>query len=123
MNILGSRKSENSYTAYRGIKVPNDPAFFAGLSPGTEFQCWPISSFSSNYSTARRFSSIDPVDDIGKCGILIAIKSLSTGTYIDPYSYFPSEFEIVSSPKLVIKKFVREAYGSRAPHFLECKEI
>jgi len=122
MKILGSRKSGNVYEAYRGIKVPNDLAFLEGLKSGVEFECWPISSFSADYNTAHRFSARDPVDDVGKCGIIIAIKKLSTGTYIDPYSYFPNEFEIVSSPKLIIKKFVR-APNPGTPHFLECKEV
>lgn len=126
MKILASRKSGNVYEAYRGIKVPNDPAFLEGLKPDTEFQCWPISSFTVRYSTANRFSTVDPgqSDDVGKCGIIIAIKKLSTGTYIEPYSFFPDEFEIVSSPKLVIKRFVREhGPGPNKSHWLECVEV
>jgi len=126
MKILASRKSGNVYEAYRGIKVPNDPAFLEGLKPGVEFECWPISSFTVRYDTANRFSAIDPgqANDVGKCGIVIAIKKLSTGTYIDPYSYYPDEFEIVSSPKLVIKRFVREhGPGPNKSHWLECVEV
>lgn len=126
LTILASRKSGNVYEAYRGIKVPNDPAFLEGLKPGVEFECWPISSFTVRYDTANRFSAIDPgeANDVGKCGIVIAIKKLSTGTYIDPYSYYPDEFEIVSSPKLVIKRFVREhGPGPNKSHWLECVEV
>jgi hypothetical protein len=127
MTILSSRKSETPVKAYRGIKVPNDPAFLEGLKPGVEFNCWPISSFTLNYSVAVDFASgpYGKLTDEGEwdnseCGILIKINKLITGTHIDPYSWFPNEFEFVSSPKLIIKNFIMRENGG---HILSCEEI
>ena len=129
MTILSNRKSKNPGKIYRGIRVPNEPAFLEGLKPGVKFECWPISSFTTNQFVGMRFSEGE--DEWGtkraglnELGVLIVINSISTGTYIHDYSYFSGEYEFVSSPKLVIEKF--ESPRSRAPgapHLLYCKEI
>ena len=129
MTILSNRKSKNNEKVYRGIRVPNDPAFLEGLKPGIEFECWPISSFTINHFVAMRFAEGEEEwgtkrAGLNELGVLIVIKSISTGTYIHDYSYFSGEYEFVSSPKLVIEKF--ESPGSSAPgapHLLYCKEI
>ena len=128
MTILSNRKSEDPRRVYRGIRVPNDPAFLEGLKPGVKFECWPISSFTTNLFVAMRFAEGDDAVLKGAkpegLGVLMVINSISTGTYIHDYSYFSDELEFVSSPKLVIEKF--EPPRSREPgasHLLYCKEI
>jgi len=101
LTILANRSYNGP--AYRGIKVPDDPAFFAGLKPGVEFPSWPISSFSRDPLLARSFATMDIKD--GEAPLVISVNNLTKGTYIEYYTNYEGEEEIVSSTRLKILRY------------------
>ena len=122
LTILSNRAYRGP--AYRGIKVPNEPAFFAGLKPGLEFQSWPISSFSTDASIARSFSTMHLKSN--EAPLIISLRNLKKGTYIENYTNYDGEDEIVSSTRLKILRYFTQ--GSSSPHtytyhHLECESM
>jgi hypothetical protein len=124
LTILANRNHNGE--AFRGIKVPDDPAFFAGLKPGVEFPSWPISSFSKSAALARDFAMLDI--KYKQAPLLITVKDLNKGTYIEYYTNYEYEEEIVSSSRLRILKYSTQGkdptrYNSRDFHHLVCESM
>ena len=112
LTILANRSYNE--LAYRGIKVPTDPAFFAGLKPGVEFQSWPISSFSRDPIVARSFATMEMKGE--QSPLLISIDVLSKGTYIERYTNYDYEEEVVSSARLKILRYFTQGPERGYPH-------
>ena len=114
LTILANRSYNGP--AYRGIKVPDDPAFFAGLKQGVEFPSWPISSFSRDPLLSRSFATMDIKDD--QAPLVISVHSLAKGAYIEYYTNYEGEEEIVSSTRLKILRYFTQEKNPSDRHSL-----
>lgn len=120
MSLLSNRRCK-PFEAYRGIGVDKNPAFFAGLKPGIEFNNWPISSFATSESIAKRFARNVSYGYRNKEPLVIIVPNMNRGTSISPYSLFSDEDEFVSSVRLKILDYQLFQYHMRDWHYLTCE--
>ena len=119
MSLFASRPCK-PIEVYRGIGVDKNPAFFAGLKPGIEFNNWPISSFATSESIAKRFAKNAALEKGDKDPMVITVPNMNRGTSISPYSLFSDEDEFISSVRLKILDY-QTFQGLFNWHYLTCE--
>jgi len=120
MSILSNRRCR-PFEVYRGIGVDKNPAFFAGLKPGIEFNNWPISSFATSESIAKRFAKNAALEKGDKDPMVITVPNMNRGTSISPYSLFSDEDEFISSVRLKILDYQTFQSQIFNWHYLTCE--
>jgi hypothetical protein len=120
MNLFASRPCD-PIEVYRGIGVERDPSFFKGLKPGIQFNNWPISSFATKGSIARRFAKTAAFLDPEKKPLVITVQNMNMGSSISPYSLYTDEYEFVSSARLKIIHYESLSIGGKDWHYLTCE--
>ena len=84
---------------YRGMGLPGN--LVDGLSAGSTFDIWPISSFGASESTAVTFSGHGGASSRRTVWVF---EDVNNGTHINGFSKFPHEDEILSGGKCRVTK-------------------
>jgi hypothetical protein len=99
---LAKKPSKYNYRIYRGMYIKAS-LFPEGIKEGMEFDFYDISSWSRDMNVAQNFSTTSP-DGKREPGdkMVIFTMRMKRGTYIDYYSAYDGEEEVVTGGKVKI---------------------
>lgn len=100
---LAKKRSKYNYRIYRGMYVKGS-LFPEGIKEGMEFNFHDLSSWSRNQTVAINFSTELPQGlkrEVGDKSVVFTMR-MKRGTYIDYYSAFDGEEEVITGGKVKI---------------------
>lgn len=100
---LAKKPSKYNYRIYRGMYVKGS-LFPEGIKEGMEFDFYDLSSWSRNQTIAINFSTELPQGlerEVGDKSVIFTMR-MKRGTYIDYYSAFDGEEEVITGGKVKI---------------------
>ena len=103
LKMLAKKSSKYNYRIYRGMYVKAS-LFPEGIREGMEFDFYDISSWSRDMNIAQSFSITPPEGHKREAGdkSVIFTMRMKRGTYIDHYSSYDGEEEVVTGGKVKI---------------------
>ena len=118
---LAKKPSKQNHVIYRGMLVKGD-LIPEGIKEGMEFDFYDISSWSKLRHIAEGFTSESSVGlyagEDGDKKVIFAMK-MKRGTYIEFYSAFTGEEEVITGGKVRITKVIPLVFEL----FVECEQI
>jgi hypothetical protein len=103
LKMLAKKPSKYNYRIYRGMYVKAS-LFPEGIKEGMEFNFYDISSWSRDMNIAQNFSTTAPEGykrEAGDKSVVFTMR-MKRGTYIDHYSAYDGEEEVVTGGKVKI---------------------
>ena len=100
---LAKKPSKHNFRVYRGMYIKGS-LFPEGIKEGMEFDFYDLSSWSRNQSVALNFSTELPQGlkrEVGDRSVVFTMR-MKRGTYIDYYSAYDGEEEVITGGKVKI---------------------
>jgi len=123
LKMLAKKPSKYNYRIYRGMYIRGD-LFPEGIKEGMEFDFHDISSWSRDMNIALSFGA-NPPD--GKRGLgdksVIFTMRMKRGTYIDYYSAYDGEEEVVTGGKVKILEITKREEKKGTTLRVMCEQI
>ena len=103
LKMLAKKPSKYNFRIYRGMYVKAS-LFPEGIKEGMEFNFYDISSWSRDMNVAQNFSTTTPEGHKREAGdkSVVFTMRMKRGTYIDHYSAYDGEEEVITGGKVKI---------------------